>query len=46
MSMAGRYVSRNADPLRAAADAVSGQIAAAMEGKPAEVVSIKDARAT
>jgi integrase len=46
MSMAGRYVSRNADPLRAAADAVSGQIAAAMEGKPAEVVSIKGGRAS
>jgi integrase len=40
MSMAGRYVSRNADPLRAAADVVSGQIAAALDGVAAEVVPI------
>ena len=44
MTMAGRYVSRNADPLRAAADVVSGQIAAAIEGKPAEVRPIRGGR--
>ena len=46
VSMAGRYVSRNADPLRQAADVVSGQIAAALDGKPAEVVSIRGGRAS
>jgi integrase len=44
MTMAGRYVSRNADPLRAAADVVSAQIAAALDGKPAEVVELRKAR--
>jgi integrase len=41
MAMTGRYVSRHVDPLRAAADVVSGQIAAALEGKPAEVVPLR-----
>jgi integrase len=42
MSMAARYVSRNADPLRAAADVVSAQIAAALDGAPrAEVVALR-----
>jgi integrase len=41
MSMTGRYVSKHADPLRAAADAVSGQIAAALEGPPADLVPIR-----
>ena len=40
MAMTGRYVSRHVDPLRAAADAISGQIAAAMERPPAEVVDL------
>jgi integrase len=40
MAMAGRYVSRNADPMRQAADVVSAQIAAALEGKLAEVVPL------
>jgi integrase len=39
LAMTGRYVQRDADPLRAAADAVSGSIAAAMAGGAgAEVV--------
>jgi hypothetical protein len=36
--MTGRYVERNADPLRAAAEATSSRIAAAMAGGSAEVV--------
>jgi integrase len=40
MAMTGRYVSRHVDPLRAAADAISGQIAAAMERPPAEIVEM------
>jgi integrase len=41
LSMTGRYVSKHVDPLRAAADAVSKQIAAALEGnQPAEVVNL------
>jgi integrase len=43
LAMTGRYVSKHADPLRAAADAVSGQIAAALEGPAAEVVPLKGA---
>jgi integrase len=43
MAMTGRYVSRHVDPLRAAADAISGQIAAAMERSPAEVVEMPKA---
>ena len=38
--MAGRYVSRNIDPLRATADAVAGQIAAALDGGAGEVVKL------
>lgn len=41
LAMTGRYVQRDADPLKAAADAVSGRIAAAMAGgKDAEVIPI------
>jgi integrase len=40
MAMTGRYVSKHIDPLRAAADAVSRQIAAAMNGPAAEVVDL------
>jgi integrase len=43
MAMTGRYVSRHVDPLRAAADAISGQIAAAMAGQSAEVVEMPKA---
>jgi integrase len=46
MAMTGRYVSRHADPLSQAADVVSGQIAAALDGKPAEVVNIKRGKST
>jgi integrase len=44
MAMAGRYVNRNVDPLREAADAVSGRIAAALDGKVAEVVPLRGER--
>jgi integrase len=44
MAMTGRYVSRHVDPLRAAADAVSGQIAAALDGSAAEIVSLRQRR--
>jgi integrase len=40
LAMTGRYVERNADPLRAAAEAVSSQIAAAMAGTSADVVPL------
>ena len=40
LAMTGRYVSKHVDPLRAAADAISGQIAAAMERPAAEVVEM------
>jgi integrase len=40
MAMTGRYVSRHVDPLRAAADAVSGQIAAALAGPAGDVVQM------
>jgi integrase len=40
LAMTGRYVSKHVDPLRAAADAVSGQIAAALDGSPSEVVPL------
>jgi integrase len=43
MAMTGRYVSKHVDPLRAAADAVSGQIDAAMKRPPAEVVDLPKA---
>jgi integrase len=45
MAMTGRYVSRHIDPLRAAADAVAGQIAAALDGPPGEVVELPSRRA-
>jgi integrase len=41
MAMAGRYVSKHADPLRAAADVVSNQIAAALAGETAEVIPLR-----
>jgi integrase len=37
LAMTGRYVEKDADPLKVAADAVAGRIAAAMEGKKAEI---------
>jgi integrase len=40
LAMTGKYVNRFVDPLRAAADAVSQQIAAAMKGESAEVVEM------
>jgi integrase len=43
LAMTGRYVSKHVDPLRAAADTVAGQIAAAMERPPAEVVEMPKA---
>jgi integrase len=43
MAMTGRYVSKQVDPLRAAADAIAGQIDAAMSGTTAEVVSLPKA---
>ena len=36
--MTGRYVERTADPIRAAADAVAGRVAAAMSGELSEEV--------
>lgn len=44
LAMSGRYVERDIDPLRTAADAVSGRIAAAMKGESAEVVELPRAR--
>ena len=44
LAMTGQYVQRDTDPLRAAADAVSGQIAAAMKGEEAEVVELAKAK--
>ena len=42
MAMTGRYVEKATEPLRAAADAVSGRVAAAMSGqREAEVVELK-----
>jgi integrase len=41
LAMTGRYVSRHVDPVKAANEKVSGQIAAAMRGEGAEVVSLK-----
>ncbi len=40
LAMTGRYVEKDADPLKRAADAVSARIAAAMEGKSADVVPL------
>ena len=40
LSQTGKYVEADTDPLRAAADRVAGRIAAAMEGKEAEVVDM------
>ncbi len=42
MAMTGRYVEKATEPLRAAADAVSGRVAAAMNGgQEAEVVELR-----
>jgi hypothetical protein len=42
MAMTGRYVEKATEPLRAAADVVSGRVAAAMDGQQeAEVVELK-----
>jgi integrase len=42
MAMTGHYVEKTTEPLRAAADAVSGRVAAAMSGQQeAEVVELK-----
>ena len=42
MAMTGRYVEKATEPLRAAADAVSGRVAAAMSGQQeAEVIALK-----
>ncbi len=42
LSMTSRYVEKASEPLRAAADAVSGRVAAAMDGqREAEVVELK-----
>jgi len=38
VAMTGRYVNRDADPLRALADRVAGRVAAALAGQSAEVV--------
>jgi integrase len=40
LAMTGRYVERDTDPLRTAADAVSGRIAAAMQGNVGEVAKL------
>ena len=40
LAMTGRYVERDHEPVRAAADQVSGRIAAAMEGKAGDVVPL------
>ncbi len=42
MAMTGRYVEKATEPLRAAADAVSGRVAAAMNGRQeAAIVQLK-----
>ncbi len=41
MAMTGRYVEKATEPLRAAADAVSGRVAAAMGQHEADVVELK-----
>lgn len=46
LAMTGRYVERATDPMRAAADTVSGRVAAALDGKTgAEVVPIPSQKA-
>ncbi len=42
LAMTGRYVEKDADPLKRAADAVATRIAAAMEGKTAESVPLAE----
>ena len=47
LAMTGRYVERAADPLRAAADAVSSRVAAAMAGGGgAEIVELSTRKET
>lgn len=43
LAMSGRYVERDADPAKAAADAVTGKISAAMAGESAEVLPVNKA---
>lgn len=45
LAMTGRYVERATDPTRAAADAVSGRVAASMNGDGGEVVDLPIRRA-
>ncbi len=46
MAMTGRYVEKATEPLRAAADAVAGRVAAAMNGRQeAEVVELPKRKA-
>jgi len=40
LAMTGRYVEKDSDPLRRAADTVGGRIAAAMDGRAAKVVKL------
>jgi integrase len=44
LAMTGKYVAADVNPLREAADRVSGQIAGAMEGREAEVVELSKAK--
>jgi hypothetical protein len=39
--MTGRYVNRDADPLRALNDVIENRISAAMKGEDAEVISLE-----
>jgi integrase len=41
VAMTSKYVARNVDPLKAAADVVSGQIAAQMDGPSGEVMHLR-----
>lgn len=43
LAMTGRYVEKDADPLKRAADAVANRIAAAMDGNQAKIVESKPA---
>ncbi len=42
--MTGRYVERDTDPLRALSDKVENRIAAAMNGKDAEILEVNGAK--
>ena len=41
LAMTGRYVGRDADPMRQLVDRVADRVSAAMTGKDAEVVPLK-----